>query len=302
MKQILFLCIFFLSFLAFGKAPKVVITLDDFPMGSSVLFDKKERVRIFLEKLAQNEVATVFYCIGEQVESKEGQACLELLNGSDHFLANHSYQHLHLSKISLKTFEEELLKTEALLSSHPNYRRLFRFPYLDVGDHADRGGSNRKRVAAFQLLRNKGYEHGYVTINTFDWYIDGQLKKMVSAGRSVNWEHLKEAYLFLLGEWMDDYQAKWSQTTLKPLTHVLLLHQNDLNALFLTDVIDFIRKKWVIVPPEEAFNHPHPYLARFANSKKGLFKMPPALSTDYIDAVLSRLEVFEQDKNTLKIN
>lgn len=40
-----------------------------------------------------------------------------------------------------------------------------------------------------------------------------------------------------------------------PVKHTLLLHDNDVTALFIKDLIDFIRKKsWIIINPEEAYN------------------------------------------------
>ncbi len=287
MKWLLFLC--FLP--AYIQGIEIALSFDDFPMHSTSLFECEERVHIFVQKLEECGIQAAFFCIGNQVDQERGQKCLKLIDR--HFVANHSYNHLHASSLNLSEFAAELNRTEQLLTSYPNFRKWFRFPYLDYGDRSNLGGSNRKRTALFLCLREAGYQHGYVTINTFDWYINGHLKKAVEEGREVNWEALKTAYLKLLAEWIEGYHNRWSGILKKDFVHILLLHQNDLNALFLKDIVEMCqKKKWNIVSPEKAFNHPIPYLSHFVNQKMGLFKGVPSLSKAYIDDVLLQEKCF----------
>lgn len=270
------------------ERPTIVLSFDDFPMESSALFEKQERVRIYLDALKQTKVTTVFFCIGERIAANGGEQCVTMLRQHPHFLANHSYHHQHLSKLPLDVFEAEIAQTDALLTAEPHFRKWFRFPYLDYGDRYQSGGTDEKRVKAFELLTSMGYRHGFITINTFDWYIDGKLKKAAQAGAKVDLEQLQVAYLTLLEEWMDDYHAQWSQSGVGTFTHVLLLHQNDLNAIFLKQIVALIeQKKWTIVSPEKAFNPPCRDLSTLFYSKK-----PPALTLEHIDEVLQRCKAF----------
>jgi peptidoglycan/xylan/chitin deacetylase (PgdA/CDA1 family) len=293
--------LFFLIFLCgalFGNeilTVEIALTFDDFPMGNSFFFEKQERAKIYAETLKELSIQAAFFCIGEQVECDDDAMCMQTVAG-DHLLANHSFRHLHLSELSLEGFEDELKKTETLLSHYSNYRKWFRFPYLDYGDRNALGGTDRKRCAAFLLLRQEGYQHGYVTINTFDWYVDGQLKKAAKEGKKIDWDQLKKAYLSLLDVWIDAYHKRWSGVLQKHFVHVLLLHSNDLNAFFLQDIVKMIRQKnWVIVTPEKAFQSPIPFLSYFVNTKKKIFKGVTELSTGYVDHVLAEYKAFGQN-------
>jgi len=269
---------------------KIALSFDDFPMGSSVFFEKQERARVYVNTLKQLNIQAVFFCIGEQIERYQGVECLQVI-AEDHLLANHSFKHLHLSELALEEFEEEVKKTEELLVDYPNFRKWYRFPYLDYGDKCAFG--DRKRSAAFLFLQQTGYQHGYITINTFDWYVDGCLKNAAKEGKQIDWVQLKIAYLSLLDGWIDAYHERWSKVLHRKFVHVLLLHANDINAFFLPDIVHMIQqKKWTIVSPEEAFCSPIPYLSLFANNKKGLFKRVNTLSTTYIDQVLEKYHVF----------
>jgi peptidoglycan/xylan/chitin deacetylase (PgdA/CDA1 family) len=274
---------------------EVTLTFDDFPMGESEIFGKVERAQIFADKLSQLNVRAVFFCIGEQMESEGGKESLSLV-ADQHFLANHTFSHPHLSGCSLEQFKEEIGRTEELLSCHSNFRKWFRFPYLDYGDRTSLGGTNRKRTAAFLLLQQAGYQHAYITINTFDWHVDARLKNAVKEGKEVQWDQLKKAYLSLLEEWIESYHSRWTQVLKRDFAHVLLLHQNDLNAIFLEDIVHLIKEKhWEIVSPEKAFDNPIPYLSKFANTKVRLFKGVPSLSIQHVDEVLLTYRVFKGD-------
>lgn len=294
-----FLLLFFLTNCCLAQATsfpvEIALTFDDFPMGSTTFFEKKERAQVYAEKLAELKVQAAFFCIGEQLVDDVGLECLSLI-AKDHLLANHSYHHLHLSESSLATFQEEIGDTEELLKEYPNFRKWFRFPYLDYGDRSGLGGTDRKRCSAFLFLRQAGYQHGYITINTFDWYVDGEIKKAAKEGRKIYWDNLKKAYLSLLDEWINDYHTRWNGALKRKFVHVLLLHQNDLNAIFLSDIVKHIKQKeWAIVSPEDAFGSPIPYLTHFANTKRRIFKGVSSLSKSHIDEVLLANHVFENE-------
>jgi peptidoglycan-N-acetylglucosamine deacetylase len=271
-----------------GIAQEIALTFDDFPMGTTPLLEKRERVKIFADKLARLDIQVAFFCIGEQLDSDIGLECLEVV-AQDHLLANHTSHHYHLSELTLEEFAEEIRTTEMLLCEYSNFRKWFRFPYLDYGDRTQLGGGERKRCAAFLFLRQNGYQHGYITINTYDWYVNAALKKAIQEKREVYWENLKRAYLSLLEEWIEAYDQRWQEIYKKKFVHVLLLHQSDLN-----EIVDFVRQKqWKIVSPQKAFDAPVSYLAKFANTKSRLFRGVAPFSAEHIESVLEAHHAFE---------
>lgn len=248
-------------------------------MGNSPLFTKKARVDLLLKKLEEKQVQAAFFCIGNQFDP----VCTRLVQEKGHFLCNHSFNHLHLSETSVKEFERELEATEALFLPFEGYRKWFRFPYLDYGDRKKTGGSEQKRLKSFQILKDKGYLHAYATVNTFDWYLNGKLKEKPS-----DFDRLKEIYLLLLLDWVEEYHRRWKEVLKMKFVDVLLLHQNDLNALCIDDIIVKLQENgWTIVSPEKAYETPIPYLAHFANTKRSVVNTPPSLSIHEIDTILN---------------
>lgn len=261
---------------------QIALTFDDFPMGKTLLHTREERARLYFEKLEKLNIQAAFFCIGAQL--KKDDPLIDQAALYEQLLANHSMSHRHLSKNTLDDFETDFEAAESYLKGAPTFRKWYRFPYLDYGDRRKTGGSERKRVAAFQRLRNAGYLHGYATINTFDWYIDHLLLKALKNGENLDLEKVKELYLSLLEEWINVYHQSWKQSLRSSFCHVLLLHQNDLNLLFLEELVAKIEAMgWEIVSPDVAYVKPLPLLARYGHTLAG-FEHPPSLSTQAIDA------------------
>ena len=200
--------------------------------------------------------------------------------------------HGHLSSQSLAEFESEIRQTEAILSPYKNMRKWYRYPSLDYGNRVDLGGSHEKEMASLELLNKMGYVEGCVTIKTYDWYIDDRLKKAVMGGVCVDYQALKKVYVGLVKEWcryfIDFYQSKFST----PITHILLLHATDLNALYLKDILQMVEDSgWHVVSPEAAFADVS-WRKKVFNGQVVLDRSPPSMDCQAIDRLLEVNKVF----------
>lgn len=268
-----FLVLFFSLYCLESK--EIALTFDDVPWGTTQLFTMEKRIEILLEKLDAAHVKGAFFCVGSQIERERGKRALELIEKSGHFLANHSYNHLHLSTLTIEEFALEMERTEKLLKHYSGYRRWFRFPYLDYG------GNAQKQKEAFSLLEEKGYSNAYLTIKTCDWHLNHCLVKAIEENRRVDFQKFKALYLFFLERWIDGFERNFNPH----VKHVLLLHGNDINALYLDSLIALLHKKgWTLISPEVA------YAQEKTVAKPITFQAPPSLSCDYIDAVVGRSE------------
>lgn len=102
-----------------------------------------------------------------------------------------------------------------------------------------------------------GYSNGYVTVDNADWYMDRMLQNAVKAGKKVNHDNLKQAYIDALWESIVFYDELAKKVIGRSPKHVLLLHENDLAALYINDLVDHIRSQgWVIISPLEAYRDP----------------------------------------------
>jgi hypothetical protein len=89
-----------------------------------------------------------------------------------------------------------------------------------------------------------------------DYRVNAMLLATVNKREAINYSALKEVYLDLLKSWCRHYYQEWYNAYQnEAMIHVLLLHANDLNALYLKDIIIMLRDEgWDIVSPEVAFN------------------------------------------------
>ena len=275
-------------------AINVAITIDDYPLPDSALYSVNNRTERFIEAGKQFNCRFAFFCVGQHARDRNDDALCKRLSDEGHYIANHSMNHQHLSSMSLSNFEKEIIKAEQVLQSNETFRKWFRYPYLDYGVDAKAGGSKEKLIGSFGVLTKLGYKEGYVTINTFDWFINTRLQKAVQQNKTINYDALRRVYLSLLDEWMD-YYVDMYQTIVpdKEIVHVLLLHDNDLNALYLPDLLHMIQHKgWMLTSPEQAFNDVSWRTVLLEKAETIRIK-PASLSCDAIDQRLADDIVFE---------
>jgi len=194
--------------------------------------------------------------------------------------------HLHLSELDLATFRKEVEELDSILSQYTHAKKWFRYPFLDYGNREKTGGSIPKMLNAHALLQKLDHTEGYVTINTFDWHIDTRLAEAVLNGKKINLDTLRAFYLERIRSWCKYYIDFFSKKFGDTITHTLLLHANDLNALFLGDIIAMIKKEgWNIVSPEKAF-HNTSWRKEILKDPALIIHLPPSLNCDEIDKQL----------------
>jgi hypothetical protein len=77
------------------------------------------------------------------------------------------------------------------------------------------------------------------------------------AGKTVDYEKLRHLYITMVWERIEDSQALAYRICNRKVKHMLLLHENDLAALFIGELINHIRKQgWKTIPIEEAYQDP----------------------------------------------
>lgn len=162
---------------------EAILTIDDAPSSN---FRFKTAI------LQELRVPAIFFCTGSLIRKREKELIESIHAGF--VLGNHSYNHYHFSKLTLKQCERQIKKTSVLLDDV--YRkagierpvRWFRFPYGDKGDGrmgnifepvSSRGKA--KGDAIQKILLDNGYTFGlqdwlsykifndFETRNDIDW-------------------------------------------------------------------------------------------------------------------------------------
>ncbi|HEU4651084.1 MAG TPA: polysaccharide deacetylase family protein, partial [Croceibacterium sp.] len=180
-----------------------------------------------------------------------GEARIRAYVEAGHVIGNHSHGHGWLWNGDAAAYVADLDRAEAWLAGRPGKRPWFRFPYLDEGRDAGR------RDALRAALRQRGLSNGYVTIDNYDWAIDDLASKAIAARREIDLRALADFYAETIVQTADFNDRIARETLGRSPVHVLLLHETDLNALFIEDVVAALQADgWKIIPIDEAYRDP----------------------------------------------
>jgi peptidoglycan/xylan/chitin deacetylase (PgdA/CDA1 family) len=251
-RALLLVVVVTLLFSAQADAGRIALSFDDAPRRSRV-FSGSEKTAKLIEELKKAGVKeAVFYCNPGRDRDEDWRARLTAYANAGHALANHTATHPSLPDVPTKDYIASIARADELLSSIPGYRRWFRYPFLREG-RKDR----RKHDAVKAYLKEQGYRFGYVTIEIYDWHIESRLWEALDRGDAVDYEKLKALYLDVIRDSARFYEALAVKALGYLPVHVILLHENDLNALFIADVVTMLRHEgFTIVPASKAFDDP----------------------------------------------
>ena len=244
----------FFSFLIFAvpiSAQEIALTFDDAPTQHHEYQNGLERTEMLIKKFRESNIPQVaFFVVTSRMDSL-GKARLKLYANAGHIIANHSHSHNRINRIGVEEYIQDILKADSVLRKLPGFRPWFRFPFLDEGR------TRPVRDAIQKSLAYRGYSNGYVTVDNYDWYFDRLFRTAKSEEREIDFDKLKKLYIEHLWGSIQFYDNIALETLGRSPKHVLLLHENDLAALFISDFVKFIRDKgWKIISPVEAYHDP----------------------------------------------
>ena len=235
---------------------RIALSFDDVPRGRGAYFTPDERTAKLIAglKLAGVRQAVFFVTPGNlaKPDGVGGEQRLDAYVRAGHVIANHSFDHRALSAISAAEYVADIDRAEAWLQGRSGRRPWFRFPFLNEG-RADKV----KRDAVRQALAARGLRNGYVTVDGADWNIETLTKQAVAAGKLIDRAALRALYVETMVEAAEYNERLARQATGRSPAHVMLLHETDLAALYIADLVAGLRKAgWKIVTADQAFADP----------------------------------------------
>ncbi len=230
---------------------EIALTFDDAPRLDSRQFTGTERTRLLIENLANAKSPPVIFFSTTKHIDEQGDARMRAYQGAGHYIGNHTHTHQRISKLGVDAYIEDIRVAHEKLSQYDNFVPLFRYPFLDEG----RDIESRDRIRT-ELL-NLGYSNGYVTVDNYDFFMDSLLQRAIEQGRAINWDNLGRAYVASLMESVRFYSDIAVQYLDQSPVHSILLHENDLAAMYIDDFIKALRTEgWTIVDARKAYKDP----------------------------------------------
>lgn len=279
---------------------QIALTFDDAPRKDGLHYSGIERTEILITKLKEKGVKAAFFCVARDLDEVEFNR-LKMYGNAGHIIANHTYSHESITRLGVEGYIDGIRKADVVLKDLPNFKYWFRYPFLDEGKDVD----SRDRIR--NALSEMGYINGYVTVDNYDWYLEKLFQDALEAGKNVDYYKLKDIYLDHLLNSIEFYDTMAKDVIGRSPKHVLLLHENDLAAMYIDELIDRLRSKgWEIISPEDAYTDPiasivpdvllngQGRVGAIAKEKgyEGNFSQESE-DTDYLDRYVSDVEVFK---------
>lgn len=231
-----------------GQNPSVAFSFDDAPTGDTVIMtgaERTDKIITALRKAGIDEAA--FFAVTSRADD-EGLARLKRYGEAGHVIANHSHSHANLHRVDAAAFLEDVDAAHETLHALPGFKPWFRFPFLNEGQ------TELQRDQIRTGLDERNYRSGYVTIDNYDFHLNNRLRDAFKRNIELDMDEVSALYVeTILGAaaHYDKLSCTWLGRT---PSHVLLLHENDIAALFLPALISaFGDKGWRIISPSEAY-------------------------------------------------
>lgn len=273
---------------------RIAITIDDAPSPSTPLFTGQQRALSIIDHLRKAEAPPIgVFAIGSHVVDF-GAEQLRLYGLAGHAVCNHTYSHRSLKNCSAESYVLDIQKAEKILKDLPGYCNMFRYPYLDEGYP-----SQTQKVNS--ALKDLGYTNARITINNCDYYMSHILQKALHAGKRIDYEKLRTVYLKVMLECVDYFDGWFALQGKHPLNHVLLMHSNDLTALYIGDLVQALRDRgWTIISIHDAYK---PVPSDFKNAPAKIAdadsvnpasarNSPKGMSANYLSELFRQEKVF----------
>ena len=227
---------------------ELAITFDDSPRAATGLFSGAERANKLITALAKQKVEQVaFFSVSKHLDA-EGIARLNAYSDAGHLIANHSHDHPDFNQLSLAQYINNFLQADKQLKQFSTYTKMYRFPYLREGN------TQEKRDGMRSTLTGHGYQNAYITLNNYDWYIENLFQAAVAKGIKVDLDRMRHFYVEVIIEGIEYYDALAVKHLNRSPKHVLLLHEMDISALFIGDLVQELRRRgWDIISPQLAY-------------------------------------------------
>ena len=240
-----------------GKTGKrIALSFDDVPRQPGPFLTPDERTEKLIESLARGGVAQAGFFVTtgnlDQPFGAGGEARIAAYVGAGHVIANHSHSHRPLSLTEPRAYLADIDRAEGWLQIRPGHRPWYRFAYLDEG-----AGDRPRRDAVRAGLRERGLSNAYITVDSYDWFLEEMCGRAMRAGEPLDMDALGGLYADLIVRAAEFADRLGRETLGRSPAQVMLLHETDIAALFIADAVAKLREAgWEMISIDEAYFDP----------------------------------------------
>ncbi|MGI9260969.1 MAG: polysaccharide deacetylase family protein [Woeseiaceae bacterium] len=216
---------------------KMAVTIDDLPTVNVAVDSDQGRRRMTLDLLnglAERDIPVTGFVNEVQLDDGAGNLInsrvdlLQLWLAAGFDLGNHSYSHPDLHRVPLADFQADVLKgelvTRTLLAEFGKVPRYFRHPYLHTGT------SLETKTALESFLTAHDYAVAPVSIDNSEWIFARAYVIAMRTGDEELAERIGRDYVEYMLEMVAFYEDQSQQLFDRNISHILLIHANQLNA------------------------------------------------------------------------
>lgn len=282
---------------------RVVVTIDDLPGGGFAgrygTAELKAMTEKLLKAIKRNRIPALAVVnernlYHQNVLDEERAGVLRMWLDAGVELGNHTYSHPDINNTSLADYEADVIRgetvTKSLLAERGMRLRYFRHPFLHTGPDPD----TRRDLEKF--LAERGYTVAPVTIDDDDYIFADVYARALRKGDRETVRRVSEAYVPYMEREFEFYEKLSREVVGYELPQVLLIHANMLNADFLGQLAQMMKRRgYTFVSLDEAlrdraYSQPDNYvgkwgvswLERWAHTRGIKVNPPPPDPPDFI--------------------
>lgn len=235
---------------------RIALTFDDAPRARGPFLTPDERTERLIAGLRKAKVRqAAFFVVPGNLSAPDGvsgERRIAAYVRAGHVIANHSFTHPALKSMTAEAYLADIDRASRWLIGRKGLRPWFRFPFLDEG-----GTDKAKRDAVRAGLAARQLSNGYVTVDGSDWNIEGLTIEARKAGDPIDMDALRDLYVETHVESAEFSDRLAKQALGRQPVQVMLLHETDLAAYWIADLVAALRSKgWEIVTADAAYRDP----------------------------------------------
>lgn len=278
------------------QAQQVVLAFDS-TLAAKTSLDGLARTRMLIRNMATGDVKQAMFLIrGNQVTEANAER-LNAYEQSGQLLVNAGFSTTPYHRRKNFSWPIDITKADGRLESYTTYHKHVYLPLMQQpGDSA--------LVSQLQeFLKERNYLPVYITHRIPDDYMDTLYQQRLASNRQVDIRGLEAAYIAMVMEQVEPYDAKARMLLGYSPTQVLLLHENDVTAYCILGLIDALNARgYKVVAPEKVLNDPasSPYFWNGFSDGGYMSMVTLTPEPDLIPAFMRNQQDEERVKNHLR--